>query len=117
MTEVSDRIADNRNGQFGFNTELDATRSSPNKEMQTSVRSTGLGRCFCYLLTLPDPRRSVGRVFCCDGAIVTTAVRSEESALIQSFSQPWEKGAEGGMRVVALSDGLTLPRTIAGPLA
>jgi len=61
--------------------------------------------------------RSVGRVFCCYGAVATTAVRSEESALIQSFSQAWEKGAEGGMRVVALSDGLTLPRTIAGPLA
>jgi len=58
MTEVSDRIADNRNAQFGFNIELDASRSSPNKGMQTSVRSTGLGRCFCYLLTLPDPKRS-----------------------------------------------------------
>jgi hypothetical protein len=57
MIEVSDRIADNPNGQFGFDTELDASRSSPNKGMQTSVRSTGLGRCFCYLLTLPNPKR------------------------------------------------------------
>ena len=33
-----------------------------------------------------DRRRSVGRVFCCDGAVATTAVRSEESALIPSPS-------------------------------
>ena len=32
-------------------------RLSPNKGMQTSVRSPEFGRCFCYLLTLPDPRR------------------------------------------------------------
>jgi len=27
----------------------------------------------------------------------------------QPFSQAWEKGAEGGMRVAVLSNGLTLP--------
>ena len=30
MLEVSDRIADNRGGQFGFNTQLAGSRSSPN---------------------------------------------------------------------------------------
>ena len=56
----------------------------------------------------------MGRVFCCDGATATTAVRSQELALIpspspQPFSHAWEKGAEGGMRVAVLSNGLTLP--------
>ena len=38
--------------------------------MQTSVRSTGFGQRICYLLTLPDPNRSVGRVICCDGRML-----------------------------------------------
>jgi len=47
--------ADKRNDQFGFHTELVGSRSSPNKGIQVSIRSTGLSRCICYLLTLPEP--------------------------------------------------------------
>jgi len=65
LIEVSDRFSDNRNGQFGFHTELVGSRLSPNKRMQASGRMTGLGRCICYLLTLPDPERSVGSAMNC----------------------------------------------------
>jgi len=54
--------------------------------MHTKGSVVRTGRCTCLLLALGDAGRSVGRVFCCDRAVATTALRSEESALIPSPS-------------------------------
>jgi len=46
-------------------------------------------RALCYLLTLPDPKRSAGRVTCCDGNLAATLMGSEsccDGAVIDTLS-------------------------------
>jgi len=87
-------LADNRNGQFGFHTELVGSRSSQNKGMQASVRSTGFGRCICYLLTLPDPERYPQRlvmkstIFKLDPSAPTTTYNPSGPDYIYTFKLP-----------------------------
>ena len=46
MIDVSDRIADNRNGQFGLNTEHIGSLEYSNKAVQPSAQSTVIFRVF-----------------------------------------------------------------------
>ena len=46
MIDVSDRIADIRDGQSEVDTELDLSHASPNKAVQPSAQSSGLFRDF-----------------------------------------------------------------------